>query len=122
MKKNESFSLAARRKSFIYALRGISFFFNSEHNSILHLAGTIVVITLLLVFPVSHTEAAILILAVGFVWVAEIFNTCVEKIMDFISEERRPQIKYIKDLAAAAVLVAAFTAVITGLLVFIPKL
>jgi diacylglycerol kinase (ATP) len=122
MKKNDSFSLAARGKSFIHAFRGITFFFSSEHNSVLHLAGTILVITLVLIFPVSNTEAALLTLAIGFVWAAEIFNTCIEKIMDFISAERKPQIKYIKDLAAAAVLVSAITAAITGLLVFIPKI
>jgi diacylglycerol kinase len=56
------------------------------------------------------------------VWVAEIFNTAIEKTMDFISRERHPQIKLIKDLAAAAVLVTAFSALITGAIIFIPKL
>jgi len=41
--------------------------------------------------------------------------------MDFISVEQHPQIKFIKDVAAAAVLVAAIVAFITGCIVFIPK-
>ena len=64
----------------------------------------------------------ILVFAIGFVWVAELFNTAIEKIMDFISKEQHPKIKLIKDLSAAAVLVAAMVAFITGCIVFIPKL
>jgi diacylglycerol kinase (ATP) len=52
---------------------------------------------------------------------AEIFNTAIEKIMDFVSPELHPEIKLIKDLAAAGVLLAAFTALVTGAIVFIPK-
>ncbi len=79
-------------------------------------------IVLAFVFPVSTREAVALALAVGFVWTAELFNTAIEKIMDFISIEKKPAIKYIKDLAAAAVLVAAMAALITGLIIFIPKI
>ena len=57
----------------------------------------------------------------GLVWVTEILNTCLEKLADFITLEQHPHIKYIKDLAAGAVLVAAIIAVVTGLLIFIPK-
>jgi diacylglycerol kinase len=42
--------------------------------------------------------------------------------MDFISTERHPKIGIIKDLAAAAVLMAALTAVVAGAIVFIPKI
>jgi len=42
--------------------------------------------------------------------------------MDHLSPEQHPRVKYIKDLAAAAVLVAAAVALITGAIIFIPKL
>jgi diacylglycerol kinase (ATP) len=67
-------------------------------------------------------EIIALVFAVGFVWVAEMFNTCIEHIMDFISTEKKPAIKFIKDLSAGAVLVAAITALITGSIIFIPKI
>ncbi len=66
-------------------------------------------------------ESSILVVVTGFVWAAEIFNTAIEKIMDYISIDREPEIKFIKDVAAAAVLVAAITAFITGCIIFIPK-
>ena len=55
------------------------------------------------------------------VWMAELFNSAIEKAMDFISTEKHPQIKLVKDLAAAAVLITALAAVIVGGIIFIPK-
>ncbi|MEP6700741.1 MAG: diacylglycerol kinase, partial [Bacteroidota bacterium] len=86
-----------------------------------HLLATIGIIFLGIIFPVSGLEATALVLCIGFVWVAELFNTVIEKIMDFISKEEHPQIKFIKDMSAAAVLIAAAIAVVVGCLVFIPK-
>ena len=120
MKKNESFSIMARGRSIRYAFAGIITFFKQEHNARIHLAATIVVIGLAIIFPVSRMETIALIFAVGFVWVAEIFNTAIEKMIDFISIEKNDLIKSIKDISAA-VLVAAFIAVVTGCLIFIPK-
>jgi len=39
-----------------------------------------------------------------------------------VSVQQHPEIKFIKDLAAGAVLTAAITALATGAVVFIPKL
>ena len=122
MKKNESFSLRARGKSFKYAIDGAARFFRSEHNALLHLTGTLFVIVMAVLTNVSKSEIIYLTLASGFVWVAELFNTAIEKIMDFISVQQHPEIKFIKDISAAAVLVAAIVAFITGCIVFIPKL
>lgn len=122
MKKNKPFSFGARIRSFKYALHGIINFFKAEHNALIHLIATIVVLILAKVLHVSGFEMIALILAIGFVWVAELFNTAIEKIMDFISEEQQPQIKFIKDISAAAVLVAACIALAVGCFVFIPKL
>lgn len=121
MKKNESFSLRARGKSFKYAIEGVARFFRSEHNAFLHLTGTLFVIVMAVLTRVSKSEIIFLTLAIGFVWTAELFNTAIEKIMDFVSIQQHPEIKFIKDIAAAAVLVAAIVAFIIGCIVFIPK-
>jgi diacylglycerol kinase (ATP) len=119
---NSKFSLRARIKSLGYALEGIEIFFRSEPNAVLHLMATVVVICLGFWFHISPTEAVVLSLAVGFVWVAELFNTAVEKFIDLISTDRNPKIKFIKDVSAAAVLVAAITSLVTGCIIFIPKI
>lgn len=109
-------------KSFTYAFAGIKHFFGSQHNAWIHLLATVAVIFLAVVFHISNSEALAITFAVGFVWVSELFNTVIEKIMDFISVEKNPKIKIIKDLSAAAVLVAAITALAVGCIVFIPKI
>jgi diacylglycerol kinase (ATP) len=100
---------------------GIAAFFKREHNAWLHFLATIAVFTLAAFVKVDKNELLALVFAIGFVWVAEIFNTCIERIMDFISDQRHAEIKFIKDLAAGAVLIAALTALAVGAVVFIPK-
>jgi diacylglycerol kinase (ATP) len=100
---------------------GIASFFQREHNAWLHFIATIAVFTLAAWVGVDKNELLALVFAIGFVWVAEIFNTCIERVMDFISDQRHAEIKFIKDLAAGAVLIAALTALAVGAVVFIPK-
>jgi diacylglycerol kinase (ATP) len=120
--KSQEFSFRARIKSFRYSIEGISGFFKAEHNAWLHLIATVAVFILAAVVGVTKNELLALVFAIGFVWVAEMFNTCIERVMDFISVQQHSEIKLIKDLASGAVLTAAITAVIVGAIVFIPKL
>ena len=120
--KSQEFSIKARIRSFRFAMDGIAAFFQREHNAWLHFMATIAVLTLTVLVGVTKTELLALVFAIGFVWVAEMFNTCIERVMDFVTEQRHPEIKFIKDLAAGAVLTAAITAVAVGAVVFIPKL
>lgn len=120
--KASPFSLRARANSFRYAWNGIHRFFAQEHNAWIHLAATITVIISACWFHVSRQEMILLIVVTGLVWVAEIFNTAIEKMMDFIAPGYHPRVKLIKDLAAAGVLVASFIALTTGAFIFIPKI
>lgn len=122
MKTCGSFSFRARLGSFRYAVSGIVRFFFEEHNAILHLLATVTVGILIFFFKISGADLLALVIVTGGVWITELINTAIEKIMDHLSPEQHPRVKYIKDLAAAAVLVAAVVALITGALIFIPKL
>ena len=122
MKTDKPFTLKARLGSFGYAFRGIVDFFREEHNAILHVIATLMVIGMAVVFGVSRVEAILLVIVAGLVWMAELFNTAIEKMMDYISTEKQTQIKLIKDLSAAAVLISSVIAVATGAIIFIPKL
>lgn len=116
------FSWKARLKSFVYAWEGIVSFFRWEHNAQIHLAVTFLVLVLSVTLGLNKWEAIAVVFSIAIVWIAEMFNTAIEKTMDFISVEKHPQIKLIKDIAAGAVLVAAIAAVIVGCFIFIPKL
>jgi diacylglycerol kinase (ATP) len=120
--KAPSFSWKARLKSFVYAWEGIVSFFRWEHNAQIHLAITFLVLVLSVTLGVNKWEAIAVVFSIAFLWVTEMINTAIEKTMDFISMERHPQIKLIKDIAAGTVLIAALAAVIVGSFIFIPKL
>jgi diacylglycerol kinase len=120
--KTKQFSFRARANSFRYAWEGICRFFVHEHNTWIHLAATIAVFVAAWLLEVSHSEMILLIIVTGFVWVAEIFNTAIENAMDLISPDYHPKVKLVKDLSAAAVLIAAVISVITGAFIFIPKI
>ncbi len=122
MKKDKVFNWQERGNSFLYAFEGIRSFFRQEHNALLHLAATFLVIILSFIFPVSGMEVIALAGVTCFVWAAELFNTAIEKMMDLFTKERHPSVKYIKDISAAAVLVAALAACLTGAIIFIPKI
>lgn len=60
--------------------------------------------------------------AVAGVWLAEAFNTAIERLADVVSLDRDPRLKIVKDVAAAGVLVSAIAAAIIGALIFYPHL
>jgi diacylglycerol kinase (ATP) len=115
------FSIKARLKSFQYAFAGLSSFFSTQHNAIIHLIMTLLAFSAAVLYNVTRVEAIAITLAVGFVWAAELFNTAVEKLADLVSTDHHPGIKFIKDVSAAAVLLSAVAAFITGAIVFLPK-
>ena len=122
MSGKKTFSTKDRLKSFVYAWDGIKTMYQTEHNLYIHTALTVIAFILAWVLSIPAIEWMALTIVMGMVWVAEIFNTVIEKIMDFIITEKHPLVKKIKDMAAAAVLITALTAVIVGGLIFIPKI
>ncbi len=119
---SEKFSVRARIKSVGYALSGLRQLVRREHNARIHAVATLAAVAAGGILGISRLEWMALVIAIGGVWITELLNTCIERMADLITRERFPEIKYIKDLAAGAVLVAAAAAVITGLFIFIPKI
>ena len=117
----QQFSIRSRARSFYYAIGGIFRFIRMEHNARIHMVATVAVVVAAAASKVSHGEAIALCIAVGLVWVTEMLNTCVERTLDLISRDIHPQIKFIKDLAAGAVLMSSLTALVIGGFVFLPK-
>jgi len=120
--QSKGFSIKRRITSIRIAVNGIILFFRQEHNSWIHLLASISAIILGVVLKCSKSEFMIITIVIGFVWATEIFNTAIEKFADFTSKESNPKIKFIKDVSAAAVLIAAVTALVTGCIIFIPKI
>jgi diacylglycerol kinase len=80
------------------------------------------VIALGLWLRLESVDWAILVLAMMVVWVAEFINTALEALVDLTAPQENSKAKIAKDVAAAAVLVAAAGAVIVGLIILGPPL
>src|SRR5215218_9177496 len=120
--KEKPFSLQARAKSLLYAWDGLKTMLSAEHNMYIHIVLTAVTVLCAFIYQVRALEAVVLIFAMALVWMAELFNTAIEKTADLISKAYHPQIKFLKDVSAAAVLVAAVAAFLVGCIIFIPKI
>lgn len=113
-------NIKKRLNSFGYALKGITAAFRYEPNMKLHVVAAVSVIFLGWFFGIKTSDWCWIILAIGLVWMAEIFNTALEKLTDLVSPHYNPIAGKAKDLAAGAVLMAAFTALAIGMLIFWP--
>jgi diacylglycerol kinase (ATP) len=117
-----TFSLKNRLKSFRNASMGLKMLIVEEHNARIHLFAAIVALILGVFFKVSTFEWIVIILSIGLVISVEAINSSIERIADFISPEYNDKIKSIKDISAASVLICAFTVLLIGCIVFIPKI
>jgi diacylglycerol kinase (ATP) len=110
-----------RLRSFGYAIRGIWLAWSGPNFRIQLLAAG-AVLFLAAAYQVTPADLGLVIVGITIVLSAELANTAVERICDFIGELHGigldPRIRDIKDLAAASVLVAAAGAAAIGLTVF----
>ena len=109
-------------RSLGYAWKGIRCCIGKEQNLSLHLIATVVTVIAGFLLEITRIDWMIVILCIGVVIAAELFNSAIEKLVDLVSPERHPIAGQVKDIAAGAVLVCAATAAIIGLIVFIPYL
>ncbi len=109
-----------RGKSFACALRGIAVLLRTQTNARIHLLATVLVVAAGFVFRISRGEWVPPAFAIGIVWIAEAVNTAIEALADRITRENDDAIRRAKDVAAGAVLLAAITAAIIGLLILGP--
>lgn len=114
------YSLKKRADSFRFAFGGLGHLFKSQPNALIHLLITILVICSGIFFRITKIEWIVLIIFIGMVIAAELINTAMEYLIDIISPEYKETAGKAKDLAAAAVLICAFAAAISGLIIFIP--
>lgn len=108
-------------KSLKYARAGAEYALRTQRNLWVHFFAALFIVALAVYFGLSQLELAVLVLAAFGVIAAEMFNTAVEELVNFVSPQESQTAALVKNLAAAAVLVAAVGAVIIGGIIFIPK-
>ena len=116
------FFFVYRIKSFIPAFQGILFIIKNEKNTWIHLLASIIAIFLILILKFTYIESLFFLSAIFLVWIAEIFNSAIEYTLDFVHPEKNSEIKIIKDISAAGVLLSAFYALLVAIIVLISKI
>ncbi|MFC2114250.1 diacylglycerol kinase family protein [Bacteroidota bacterium] len=122
MKTEYKATITKRLKSFVYAYNGIVYLFKSQGNVTIHSIFAALVFICGILLKLNIMEWCMIIFSIGFVFVTETINTSIEQFIDFISPSYNVSAGRAKDLAAGAVLLAAITAILIGLVIFIPKI
>ena len=111
-----------RIKSIGYAFKGAILLLKTEASIKIQSFIAILVTAAGFYFEISSIEWIAQILAIGIIMSIEGINTAIESIADFIHPEHNPKIGFIKDIAAGAVFIAAISAIVVGLIIYIPKI
>ena len=116
-------SLDAKRlgRSFRAAFEGIKATYIREQNIKIHTVIAILVVLFGFLLKISYGEWLVCLVLIGFIMMAEFFNTAIEYVVDLASPEIHPLAKAAKDTASAGVLMMAILAAIIGLIIFVPK-
>ena len=109
-------------RSMQYALNGLFYALRTERNVQIWLGIALVTIGIAFWLDVSQTELLIILLWMFIIGVSEYLNTSIEKLADRVTMERDEQIKHVKDIAAGATFIASMGAIVSGLIIFVPKI
>ena len=115
--KNKNFLVALKN-----ALNGIILAFKSESNIRIDIFAMVLTIIGAIIIKVNYIELLIIILTIGIVISAEMFNSAVENTVDLITQEYNNKAKIIKDISAGAVLITSIIAVVVAVIIFMNKL
>ncbi|MGQ7372622.1 diacylglycerol kinase family protein [Streptococcus suis] len=106
-----------------FATTGLFTAFKEERNMKKHLASAVLVVLAGLIFQVSVTEWLFLLLSISLVIAFEIMNSAIESVVDLVTNYHFHLLaKNAKDMAAGAVLFVSGFALLTGLIIFVPKI
>jgi diacylglycerol kinase (ATP) len=112
----------SRVRSFRNAFAGWWYVIRTQRNAWIHALATVCVFTLGLWLKLELRDWAVLLLTIAVVWTAEFLNTALESVVDLASPHHHPLAKVGKDVGAAAVLIAALSAIVIGVLILGPPL
>lgn len=106
--------------SFNYAFEGIFHALKFNQNLRIHFVMAALVIIASIVLDVNAFEMGILGVMILLVISAEMVNTAIEEMVDYVINEHKKEAKIAKDVAAGMVLLTAIGSIIVGVLIFMP--
>lgn len=112
----------SRRASLGYAIAGWLYMLRRQKNTRIQAVASIVVLAMAIWLQLDGVRAAILILTITMVWMAEFINAAVEAAINVATAELHPMARVGKDAASAAVLLGVVASTLIGLLILGPPL
>ncbi|MGB9673239.1 MAG: diacylglycerol kinase family protein [Anaerolineales bacterium] len=113
----------SRLQSFRHAFAGWGFVLRTQRNAWIHALASVCVILVSLWLRISLVDWAIILIAITIVWTAEFLNTALEAVADLASNGKQNRLAKVgKDVGAAAVLIAALSSILIGILILAPPL
>lgn len=113
------YSAESYKKSFEYANKGLRAAMKSQKNFRFQLCVAVFVIFAAVILKFTRLELCITIFAIGFVLVAELFNSVIEFALDALYHNKRNTLVGLaKDMSAGAVMVATCCSVVIGIILF----
>jgi diacylglycerol kinase (ATP) len=109
-------------RGFGFAFNGLGYAAKTQLNFRVHLVAAIIVGYMGYALKISADEWLWVVLSIALVLMAELFNTALEFLTDLVSPEYNKLAGHVKDVSAGAVVIAALFALVTGLIIFLPKL
>jgi diacylglycerol kinase len=107
-------------RSLGFAVCGVASFFRSERNGQLQGIIAVIAVAAAVFFHISRLEWLLILGCIGAVIGLEMMNSSMERICNMYTKDFHPDIKFIKDVSAAAVLWVSVVSAIIGLVIFIP--
>ena len=114
--------LRTRAAAFRYAFAGWWYVIRTQRNAWVHAVFSVIVFAVSLWLGISRSDMAMIVFAVAIVWTSEFINTALEAVVDLASPEQHELARVGKDVGAAAVLIAAMSSILIGLLILGPPL
>jgi len=109
-------------RSFGYAFKGLAYATKSQLNFRIHLVATFLVVVFGLALHISVNEWEWVMVSIAIVLLTELANTGIETLTDLVSPGYNEKAGHVKDICAGAVVIAALFALITGIIIFAPKI
>lgn len=109
-------------RKFGNAFRGIAEAIRVDNSFKFHFTAAIAAVILGFLLRISEEEWAVLVIVIGLVLVAEMFNTVVELMAKLVTKEQNEVARQLLDISAGAVLLTSIVSVIVGIVIFGGKL
>lgn len=110
------------RKSFHHAVDGIIYAIEEEHNIIIMMLASFIVLFASFFFNISKVELMLVIICVGTVFACEMLNSAIEACVDLETTKENPLAKIAKDCASGASLILSVMSFSIATIIFIPKI